>query len=112
MIRPMRTTIAAALLVAAFGAAQAADEPAKVPLTTEQRQDNQAERIQAGKSNGELTSYEAKRLRREQKLIDKAEDHANADGKVTKKEERRLHRMQNAASKDIKRQNHDKAEHK
>lgn len=40
-------------------------------------------------------------------MIDKAEDKAKADGEVTAAERKRLHKMQNRASRDIRRQKHD-----
>jgi hypothetical protein len=71
------------------------------------RQANQEQRIDQGIASGQLTGREAKRLGKEQNAIDRAENHAKADGTVTAAERRRLHKMQKHASRDIHRQKHD-----
>jgi uncharacterized membrane protein YebE (DUF533 family) len=55
-----------------------------------------------------LTPREQRRLQHEQKSVARAEAHANADGVVTAKERARLHHKQNEASRDIRRQKHDR----
>ncbi len=126
MTHTVRNLVAAAVLGAmalAASAQTAAPAPAPAPavapapvtaakpaLTTEQKQDNQATRITEGKQNGEITKHESRRLKAEQIGINRAEKHANADGKVTKREQNRLDNMQAKASKDIHRQKHDNAE--
>ena len=56
---------------------------------------------------GPTTGKETVRLEKEQAAVNRAEAKAKADGTVTKHERRRLHRMQDAASKDIYKQKHD-----
>ena len=74
----------------------------------DQRQANQAQRIEKGKQSGALTDREAARLEKGQARVQKAEDKAVADGKVTKKEQRRLEHAQDAQSRRIYREKHDK----
>ena len=100
------TLIAATLAIASIGAfAQAASAPATP--RSDQREVNQQARIANGAASGQLTPKETNRLEKEQAHINKAEDKAKADGKVTKAERKHLTRMQNAASKDIHKQKHD-----
>jgi hypothetical protein len=70
---------------------------------------NQQERIQQGKQSGELTKHEARRLRAEQKIIDRKQKRAEADGTVTAQERQGIRRMQDRAGRDIRRQKHDAA---
>ncbi len=71
-----------------------------------QRQENQDKRIDQGVKNGELTKKEARKLEREQTHIEKMENKAEADGKITKGEMRRIEKAQNKASADIHRKKH------
>lgn len=97
----------AGLAVAAAGAfAQAASAPAGTP-GIDQRQARQEQRIDKGIASGALNKRETRRLEREQVVINRAEDKAKADGTVTETERKRLHKMQNHASRDIRRQKHD-----
>jgi cytoskeletal protein RodZ len=73
----------------------------------DQREANQAQRIQQGVASGQLTPRETARLQNEQARIQNAEAKAKADGTVTPKESARLERMQNKASRDIAREKHD-----
>jgi hypothetical protein len=73
----------------------------------DQRQTNQEQRIDNGIASGELTKRETNRLEKEQNAINRAENHAKADGTVSAAERRRLHKMQKHASRDIHRQKHD-----
>ncbi|MFT3663888.1 hypothetical protein [Piscinibacter sp.] len=98
----LRTLAAAALALAAAGAFAAADTPG-----VDQRQANQEKRIDQGIASGQLNKRETHRLEREQHVVDHAENKAKADGTVTRAERRRLHKMQNHASRDIRRQKHD-----
>lgn len=68
---------------------------------------NQQERIKQGKQSGELTKNEARRLRAEQKLIDRKQQRAAADGTVTAEERQRIRKMQDRAGDDIYKQKHD-----
>ena len=74
----------------------------------DQRQANQAQRIEQGKKSGALTTKEAARLEKGQARVQKVEDKAVADGKVTKKERRRLEHAQDVQSRRIYKQKHDK----
>jgi hypothetical protein len=107
----LRTLLSAATLALCSAAvwAQAA-APAASPATpvVDQRQARQEKRIDQGQASGALTPRETRRLEREQKVIGKAETQAKADGTVTPRERRQLHHMQDAASKDIHRQKHDR----
>jgi len=103
MLNPKSLACAAALAIASLGAF-AQDATPRV----DQRQANQEKRIDQGIASGELTRREARRLEREQTVINKAENRAKADGTVTKRERVRLHRAQNHASRDIARQKHDR----
>jgi hypothetical protein len=73
----------------------------------DQRQANQAQRIEQGKKSGALTNKEAARLEKGQARVQKIEDKAVADGKVTKKERRRLEHAQDVQSRRIYKQKHD-----
>jgi len=96
----------AALSATAFAQAPAAVGVGATP-GVDRREANQDKRIEQGKASGELSPRELRRLNREQKVIDRAETNAKADGTVTVAERKKLHRMQNHASRDIKRQKHD-----
>jgi hypothetical protein len=54
-----------------------------------------------------LTKAEAAKARADQRKIQRAENRAQADGKVTAKEKAKLEHMQDKASADIARQKHD-----
>jgi hypothetical protein len=72
------------------------------------RQDRQAARIGQGAASDALTGREQRRLHREQRAIERKEQKVEADGQVTPKEARRLEHMQDHASRDIRRQKHDR----
>jgi hypothetical protein len=74
------------------------------------RQVKQGARIREGVKSGELTHREAKRLRKEQRVINRTERRMEADGEVTGAEKAKLERMQDRASKDIYRQKNDQQE--
>lgn len=115
----IRTTLTAlSLALAAAGAfAQTTTAPAPTvppvagaaskPMDMDAREKHQDKRIEKGMANGEISKHEAKRLRMEQRGIDRAQKRAEADGQVTDKERARIDRMQDRAGKDIKRQRHD-----
>lgn len=115
----LRHALAAAALAAVSAASLAqtavpAPEPmpprgTHTPLINKQEA-NQQERIKQGKQSGELTRHEARRLRAEQKLIDRKQQRAAADGTVTSQERQRIRKMQDRASEDIYRQKHDAAD--
>lgn len=74
----------------------------------DQRQAGQEARIQQGLKSGELTQKEAARLERGQDRIQRMEDKARADGKVTAKERERIQHQQNVESRHIAREKHDR----
>ena len=80
---------------------------AQVVNKTDVRQANQQARIAEGVASGELTRYETKALRAEQRAIRRTERRVEADGIVTRREQRKLNKMQNKASRDIARQKND-----
>ena len=113
----IRTTLTAlGLALAAAGTlAQTTTAPALPPVAgaaskpadMNAREKHQDKRIEKGMANGEISKHEAKRLKMEQRGIDRAQKRAEADGQVTDKERARIDRMQDKASKDIHRQRHD-----
>ena len=121
----LRHVIAAAAFAAVSAASFAqsptpAPTPAPVdPAAQQQRGTNtpmidkheasQDQRIKQGKQSGELTHHEARRLKGEQKAVDRAQTKAAADGTVTSHERQHIRKMQNKAGKDISRQKHDAA---
>ncbi|MEO8103729.1 MAG: hypothetical protein ABI790_14500 [Betaproteobacteria bacterium] len=82
---------------------------AQTPATpkVDQRQANQAARIEQGKASGQLTGKEATRLEAGQAKVAAKEEKAKADGVVTKKERAKLQHAENKQSRKIKRQKHD-----
>lgn len=82
---------------------------AQTPVTpkVDQRQANQAARIEQGKASGQLTAKEAAKLDAGQAKVAAKEEKAKADGVVTKKERANLQRAENKQSRKIKRQKHD-----
>ena len=101
----MNKSIVAATLLAlsAFAASAAGTDTPRI----DQRQVNQEQRIDKGVASGELTKREARRMNRQQAVVNRAEDKAKADGAVTAQERKRLTRMQNKTSRHIYRQKHD-----
>ncbi|WP_141211440.1 hypothetical protein [Rhodoferax sp. TH121] len=103
----------AGLVIATTGVAfaQTATPTQKDPLATpkiDQRNANQDKRVEQGIASGELTQREVRRLNRGEARIDRAQDHAAADGKVTGQERKRIAHMQRAESRDIAHQKHDR----
>lgn len=74
----------------------------------DQRQANQERRIDQGVQSGSLTPREAARLERGQEHVQNIEDRAKADGKVTPKERARLQQAENAQSRRIYSEKHDR----
>ena len=108
-------TIAATLLmlgsVAAF--AQTAPAPGSAPAPNaqqriDQREANQANRIEQGKASGELTNREAARMQKGQERVQKMEDKAKADGTISKKEAAHIEKAQDRQSRHIAREKHDR----
>lgn len=99
----MKKSWIVALLLLAGGTAVAAPSP-RVDL----RQHAQGHRIAHGIQNGELTRREAHGLIVQQKIVARTERVLEADGRLGPAEARHLNRMQNAASRSIYRQKHDR----
>ena len=74
----------------------------------DQRQENQQQRIGQGVKSGQLNQKEAARLEKGQARVQKMEDKATADGKVTAKERRRIEAAQDKQSRRIAHEKHDK----
>lgn len=97
------TLAALVFALAAPAIAQTASTP-----RIDARQERQAERIEQGRQSGALTEKEAARLEKGQARIQRMEDKAVADGKVSAKERRRIEHAQDVQSRKIRRQKHDK----
>ena len=72
----------------------------------ERREARQQARIHQGVRSGELTRGEARRLEMGQRHVDRMEDRAKADGRVTPRERVRISRAQNRQSRHIARLKH------
>jgi len=71
------------------------------------RQDQQMERIQAGKREGDLRRAEFRQLMREQREISSMERSFRADGIIDVREFKRLDRAQDVASRNIRAERRD-----
>jgi KaiC/GvpD/RAD55 family RecA-like ATPase len=80
---------------------------AQTPPRVAKKQVQQNVRINEGVVNGDLTRYEAKQLKRQQKHIQKEKQLAKADGVVTKREKAHIRHDQRIANRSIYRQKHD-----
>jgi hypothetical protein len=74
----------------------------------DQRQANQQQRIDSGVKSGALTEKEAARLEKGQRRVQRMENKAMADGKMTPGERRRIEHAQNIQSRKIYQEKHDK----
>lgn len=99
----LKTTLAALIAAVAVPAFAQTATPG-----IDQRQANQEARIQQGIKSGELTQREAARLEKGQDRIQRMENRAKADGKVTAKERERIEHAQNQESRHIAREKHDR----
>jgi hypothetical protein len=102
-----RSLISAALLAVTAAAPLLARAATTMP-GVDARQARQEQRIDRGAVRGQLTGHEMRKLERQQWRVDHAEAHALADGRVTKAERVKLQHMQQRASRDIRRQKHDR----
>ena len=101
------TLIAAAAAVIATSTAASAydyDRDARIDA----RQAEQAYRIHHNRHTGQLTALEKWRLQAEQHRIAAMERAAERDGHVSRREARAIDRAQDAASRHIYRQSHDR----
>ena len=71
------------------------------------REAAQARRIEHNRRAGELTWYEAAKLKAEQRRIHAMEAWARRDGHISRAEARRIEAAQDAASRHIYRESHD-----
>ncbi len=94
--------LAALALASAASFAQTTSTP-----RIDQREVNQQQRITQGVASGQLTPAETARLDAQQARIEKTEAKAKSDGVVTAKERAHITKMQNHASRSIRRQKHD-----
>jgi phage terminase Nu1 subunit (DNA packaging protein) len=100
----MKITTTLALFAATLASAVTFAQTA-TPVVNE-RQQNEAARINQGVASGELTKGEARTLRTEQRGIQAEKKAFKADGKVTAAERAQLRRDQNIASKRIYKKKH------
>jgi hypothetical protein len=99
-VRMLSLVVAIAALTATVAAAQTATP------RIDRREARQHARIHQGVKSGELTRGEATRLKAGERHIDKMEDRAKADGKVTPRERARINHAQNRESRKIYRLKH------
>lgn len=106
----IRHFAAAFVLAAAVPAfAQGGDAPAPgAQQRIDQRQANQAGRIEQGEKSGALTPREANRLEKGQARVGRMEQKAAADGTLTRREARRIEHAQDVQSRRIGREKHDR----
>lgn len=71
------------------------------------REKRQQGRIQQGVKSGELTRFEAHKLRQGQRKVDVIQAKANKDGEVSQKEKWRIEKAQDHQNKLIYQQKHD-----
>jgi hypothetical protein len=97
-------------VVAALAAVFIADASAQTGSTprTDARQASQKARIKAGEASGQVTDSEARKLERGQKKVQRKENRAKRDGKVTQKERAGLEKEQNKQSARITKEKNDK----
>ena len=93
-----------ALLIAALPATGLAQSTSRI----DERQANQQRRIDEGVKSGELTKKEAEGLQQGQRRIQRMEDKARTDGKITNEERQRIERAQDRESDRIRRETHDR----
>ncbi|HTO43470.1 MAG TPA: hypothetical protein VML56_05290 [Burkholderiales bacterium] len=73
---------------------------------TVQRNVNEQERIGKGLQSGQLTTKEAAKLEKGEANVEKMEQRAEADGKLSDAEKRRIEQAQNKESREIYREKH------
>lgn len=104
----MKKLLAATLLAGLASMASTAALAQSGTPRLDQRQTNQAQRIEQGKESGSLTRREARRLEAGQARVGRMERRAKADGEVTKRERARIQHAQNVQSRRIAKQKHDR----
>lgn len=96
-------TVTTALLVLGSAAALA---QTNTPVI-DQKQANQAQRIEAGKASGALNDKEAARFQKVQARVQDMKANAAADGRTTQAERDKIKETQKIQSKRIAKQKHD-----
>lgn len=96
----MKSALIATAIVLASATSTLADR-------IDQRQANEAKRIEEGRRNGELTTREYFQLKAEQARIANMERAAKSDGVVTRYEARAIENAQDSASRNIYQEKHD-----
>ena len=94
-------------LLLAFSAPTFAADPVATP-GIDRRIQNQEKRIEQGERSGALTGKEAARMERKEQNIQKMEDKAKADGKVTPQERRKLDHQLDQQNRRIQHEKHDR----
>jgi hypothetical protein len=103
-----RSALIALALLATTTAASAHDYSGARGDRIDDRQSEQAWRIERARQNGELTWLERQKLRFEQGYIRGLERQARRDGYISRDEYRAITEAQNEAGRDIYRQSHDR----
>lgn len=99
--------IVLAILTAPLFAQAPARDPAATP-GVDKRQEVQQRRIDKGVSSGQITEREAARLQKGQARVERMEAKAREDGVVTRQERARLQHAENAQSRHIAWEAHDR----
>ena len=103
--------IALSIVLAALAAPAFAQAPARDPAATpgvDRRQEIQQRRIEKGVNSGQINEREAARLQKGQARVERMEAKTKEDGVVTKQERARLQHAENAQSRHIAREAHDR----
>ena len=100
MLKSLLCIAALTLAFAAPGYAQTATPG------IDKREANQEKRIEQGVKSGALTQREAAKLEAGQAKVEKMEDKAKADGKVTRQERKRIQKEQDRQSRRIYKKKH------
>lgn len=103
----MKTLTLLAITLAATATSAAAHDYSSRGDRIDNREARQAERINEGRRSGELTWWEAQKLRAEQARIHQMERWAKRDGYISREEARRIEAAQDAASRHIRQEKHD-----
>ncbi len=99
----MKKILIASLALAATAGASLAHETRSIDRT----QAKQLEELEKGRYTGQLTRKEYRDLKAEQAYIQRLENNAKADGRVTKREYNTIRDAQKAAEKHIYAEEHD-----
>lgn len=89
-----------------FAATSIFAQEAKTPKL-DRKQKKQIHKIEKGIKSGDLTRFEAKKLKKQKHKLAKMEKRAKADGKVTKRERIRLNKEAKKLDRKIYKEKHD-----